>query len=252
MPDFVELVRQDGIARITLNRPPLNILHSPMLEELTAILDDAAAESRVLVIAARGRAFCAGVDVGEHLPERVAPMLARFHGMCRRLIGLDIPTVAAVHGAALGGGCEVVALCDIVVAARSATFGQPEIKLASFPPVAAAALAQVMGLRQAMALMLTGETITAAAAQAAGLVTTVVDDDALAGQVERVTARLAGLSGPALRLAKRAGLAGFRRAFEDGLVEAERLYLDDLVATEDAREGIQAFLEKRVPVWRHR
>lgn len=252
MPDFVELVRQDGIARITLNRPPLNVFHSPMLEELTAALDDAAVDNRVLVIAARGRAFCAGVDVGEHLPEKVAPMLAHFHGMCRRLIALDIPTVAAVHGAALGGGCEVIALCDIVVAARSATFGQPEIKLASFPPVATAVLAQVMGLRQAMALMLTGEPITADAAQAAGLVTIVVDDEALAGEVERVTARLAALSGPALRLAKRAGLAGFRRAFEDGLVEAERLYLDDLIATADAREGIQAFLEKRAPVWRHR
>jgi cyclohexa-1,5-dienecarbonyl-CoA hydratase len=252
MPEFLELTRRDGIARITLDRPPLNILHSPMLEELAAALEDAAADSRVLVIAGRGRAFCAGVDVGEHLPESVAPMLTRFHEMCRRLIGLDIPTVAAVHGAALGGGCEVVALCDIVVASRSATFGQPEINLASFPPVAAAALAQVTGLRPAMALMLTGEAITAEAAQAAGLVTTVSDDDALAAEVERVVARLGALSAPALRLAKRAALTEFRRVFEAGLFEAERLYLDDLIATADAREGIQAFLEKRAPVWRHR
>ncbi|MDR7427016.1 MAG: enoyl-CoA hydratase-related protein [Armatimonadota bacterium] len=252
MSDFVELVRQDGIARITLNRPPLNILHSPMLEELTAALGDAAADSRVLVIGARGRAFCAGVDVGEHTPERAGPMLARFHRMCRRLIALDIPTVAAVHGAALGGGCEVVALCDIVVAARSASFGQPEIKLAAFPPVATAALAQVVGLRRAMALILTGESMTAEAAQAAGLVTTVVDDEALAGEVERVVGRLSALSGPALRLAKRAALEGFRRVFEEGLQQAERIYLHDLLATDDAREGIAAFLERRTPAWRHR
>lgn len=251
MPEFVQLLRRDGVARIILNRPPLNILHSPMLEELTAALEEVAGE-RVLLFAAEGRAFCAGVDVGEHTPERAGPMLARFHGMCRRLMALDIPTVAAVQGAALGGGCEVVALCDIVVAARSATFGQPEIKLAAFPPVAAAALAQVVGLRRAMALMLTGETITAEAAQAAGLVTTVVDDEALAGEVERVVAHLAALSGPALRLAKRAALGGFRRVFAEGLQQAERLYLDDLLATDDAREGIAAFLERRAPAWRHR
>lgn len=251
MPEFVELLRQDGVARITLRRPPLNILHSPMLEELTAALEEAAAE-RVLVIAAKGRAFCAGVDVGEHTPERAGAMLARFHGMCRRLVALDIPAVAAVHGAVLGGGCEVVTLCDIVVAGRSATFGQPEIKLAAFPPVAAAALARVVGLRRAMALMLTGETVTAEAAQAAGLVTTVVDDEALAGEVERVVAHLSALSGPALRLAKRAALDEFRRAFEEGLRQAERLYLDGLLATDDAREGIAAFLERRAPAWRHR
>ncbi len=251
MPEFLDLARRDGIAWITLNRPPLNVFHSPMLAELTAAIDEAA-ESRVLVIAARGKAFCAGVDVAEHTPEKVGSMLERFHTMCRRLVALDIPTVAAVQGAALGGGCEVVALCDFVVAARSATFGQPEIKLAAFPPVAAAALAQVMGLRQAMALMLLGETITAEATQAAGLVTTVVDDGALAGEVEGVTARLAALSGAAIRAAKRAGLSTFRRVFEDGLREAERLYLEDLITTEDAREGIAAFLEKRPPVWRHR
>lgn len=251
MPEFLDLARRDGIAWITLNRPPLNVLHSPMLAELTAAVDEAA-ESRVLVIAARGKAFCAGVDVAEHTPEKVGPMLERFHTMCRRLVALDIPTVAAVQGAALGGGCEVVALCDFVVAARSAAFGQPEIKLAAFPPVAAAALAQVVGLRQAMALVLLGESMTAEAAQTAGLVTTVVDDETLSAETERFAARLAALSGVAIRAAKQAGLSTFRRAFEDGLREAERLYLEDLITSEDAREGIAAFLEKRPPVWRHR
>lgn len=251
MPEFLDLARRDGIVWITLNRPPLNVLHSPMLAELTAAIAEAA-ESRVLVIAARGKAFCAGVDVAEHTPEKVGPMLERFHTMCRRLVALDIPTVAAVQGAALGGGCEVVALCDFVVAARSAAFGQPEIKLAAFPPVAAAALAAVTGLRQAMALMLLGETISAEAAQSIGLVTAVVNDDRLTEEIARVTGRLATLSGPALRLAKRAALTAFRRSFEEALQEAERVYLDDLLATEDAREGIAAFLEKRDPVWRHR
>lgn len=251
MGELVEVTRADGVARIVLNRPPLNILTSPMLEELTAGID-ASADARVLVIAARGKAFCAGVDIAEHTPELAGPMLTRFHTACRKLLCLDVPAVASVQGAALGGGCELAALCDFVVAARSATFGQPEIKVGAFPPVAAAALASLTGLRQAMALMLLGETISAETARAAGLVTTVVDDARLAEEVDRLVARLCTMSAASLRLAKRAGLAGFRSAFEAGLRTAEQLYLDNLLATDDAREGIEAFLQKRAPVWRHR
>lgn len=251
MSEGIEVVRRDGVTQITFDRPPLNVLHTPMLEALHAALVDLG-DARVLVVGGRGKAFCAGVDVGEHAPERAGPMLQRFHAVCRRLISLEIPTVASVQGAALGGGCEIVALCDVVVAARTATFGQPEIRLAAFPPVAAAALASVMGLRQAMALILLGEPISAEAAQATGLVTTVVESDRLEEETARIAGRLAAFSGPALRLAKRAGLGAFRRVFAEGLQEAERLYLDDLLATADAREGIIAFLEKRAPVWRHR
>lgn len=251
MSSLVEVTRSDGLVQIVLNRPPWNILTSSMLDELTAAMD-ASADARVLVIGARGKAFCAGVDVTEHTPERAGPMLTRFHATCRKLLGLDMPIVARVQGAALGGGCELVALCDFVVAARSATFGQPEIKVGAFPPVAAAGLASLTGLRRAMALMLLGETISAETAHAAGLVTTVVDDDALSESVDHLVARLSALSAATLRLAKQAGLAGFRSTFEAGLQTAERLYLDQLLTTADAREGIAAFLEKRAPVWRHR
>lgn len=247
----IEVTRQDAIARITLNRPPLNVLTSSMLDAFTAALD-AASDAHVLVIAANGRAFCAGVDIAEHLPEKAEPMLARFHRACRKLLALDIPTVASVHGAALGGGCEIVALCDFVIAGRSATFGQPEIKVGAFPPVAAAALAALAGQRRATALMLLGESITAEAAQDAGLVTSVVEDEQLPAATDQLVGKLTALSRPALRLAKRASLGAFRQHFEEALERAERLYLRELIATEDAREGIVAFLEKRAPAWKHR
>lgn len=251
MSAMIEVARTDGISRITLNRPPVNVLNSAMLEEFTAAITEAA-DARVVVLAARGKAFCAGVDVGEHLPEKVAPLLGRFHAACRGLLALDAPTIAAVHGPALGGGCEVVMLCDFVIAARSATFGQPEIRLASYPPVAAAALEHLVGLRRALSLMLLGDVLTADAAQAAGLVTTVTDDGALEETVEGLIGRFAQLSAPALRMAKRAALQNFRRAFEEALQAAEHLYLHELIGTADAREGITAFLEKRAPVWRQR
>jgi len=251
MSEFIRTAQTDGISRITLNRPPLNIFTAAMLREFTAALE-ASADAHVVVLDAVGKAFCAGVDIAEHLPETAPPMLAQFHRACRSLLALDVPTVAVVHGAALGGGCELVMLCDFVVAARSATFGQPEIKVGAFPPVAAAALVAVAGQRRAMSLMLLGDTISAEAAQAAGLVTTVVDDSALPDTVAQLIGKLTALSRPALRLAKRAGLAAFRRAFDEALEQAEYLYVHELIRTEDAREGIVAFLEKRAPAWRHR
>ncbi len=251
MSSLIGYTHTDGVARITLNRPPLNIFTSAMLAEFTSAVA-ASADAHVLVIEAAGKAFCAGVDIGEHLPEKAPPMLAQFHHSCRSLLALDLPTVASVQGAALGGGCEVATLCDFVIAARSATFGQPEIKVGAFPPVAAAALATMTGQRQAMALMLLGETISADAARDAGLVTTVVDDGQLAAATAGLVTKLAALSRPALRLAKRASIAEFRKMFDDALARAERLYLQELITTEDAREGITAFLEKRAPVWKHR
>jgi len=247
----IEVTWQDRVARITLNRPPLNILTASMLEAFTAGVT-AAAEAHVLVIAASGRAFCAGVDIAEHLPEKAQAMLARFHGACRALAALDIPTIASVQGAALGGGCELVALCDFVIAARSATFGQPEITVGALPPVAVATLAGVVGPRRAMSMILLGEAISAEAAAEAGLVTTVVDDDHLAAATAQLVSKLSVLSQPALRLTKRAAQTVFRRQFQAALDDAERIYLHELVRTEDAREGVVAFLEKRRPVWKHR
>jgi cyclohexa-1,5-dienecarbonyl-CoA hydratase len=249
----VEVSAAPGVTRITLDRPPLNILTAAMMGEIENAIRAAAAEptTRAIVLAARGRAFCAGVDIGEHTAEKVAGMMAAFHSLCRCIADADVPTVAAVAGPALGGGCEVVALCDIVIAGESATFAQPEIKVGVFPPAAAAAFPSMLG-KKGLAPILLGETLSAARALDIGLVTEVVPDGEVEAAVQRVVDALVALSAPVLRLAKRAAMAAFRGRFAEALASAEEIYLNDLMATEDAHEGLEAFLAKRPAAWRHR
>ncbi|MCL6500340.1 MAG: enoyl-CoA hydratase/isomerase family protein [Firmicutes bacterium] len=223
-----------------------------MSADLEGALREAFADpaARVVVLTAEGRSFCAGVDVAEHTAEKVHEMLEAFHTLCRTLVDADVPTVAAVGGAALGGGCELVALCDVVVASESATFGQPEVRVGVFPPVAAAAFLTLMG-KQAVVPVLTGEVLTARQARELGLVTDVVPAEELEQAVRRRVEQLSAHSAAVLRLAKRAALGSFRHAFHQALEEAERVY-QELMRTEDAHEGLRAFLEKRKPTWQHR
>lgn len=249
----VEVIASPGVTRITLDRPPLNILTTAMMQDVEKAIRAAAAEpsTRAVVLAARGRAFSAGVDIGEHTAEKVAGMIGAFHSMCRCLVDTDVPTVAAVAGPALGGGCEVVALCDIVIAGESATFGQPEIKVGVFPPAAVAAFPSLLGKR-GLAPILLGETLSAARAREIGLVSEVVPDGEVDAAVQRTVDALSAHSAPVLRLAKRAAMAGFRRRFAEALASAEEIYLNELMATEDAHEGLEAFLARRPAAWRHR
>ncbi len=251
---FVTLENDGAVARIVLRRPPLNILNLEMIRELNRALRDLRTESglRALIIAAEGKAFSAGVAVEDHLPEVVQEMLGAFHEVFRQLRVLACPTIAAVQGAALGGGCELACFADWVIASDAASFGQPEIKLGTFPPIAAVHFPHRIGLARTMHLILSGEVLPAAEAHRIGLVDRVVPAGELAGAVEEAAARLREKSGPVLRLARRAVFAGVGRDFESGLAEAERLFLDQLMKTADATEGLRSFLEKRAPVWRHR
>jgi cyclohexa-1,5-dienecarbonyl-CoA hydratase len=252
-PQAVRVRREEGAWWVTLCRPPHNVLTIAVMRELQAALQEAYGDpaARAVVLGAEGRSFCAGVDVAEHTAELVRDMLDAFHGLCRTLVDSDVPTVAAVGGAALGGGCELVALCDLVVASEQATFGQPEVRVGVFPPVAAAAFLPLWG-RKAVVPLLTGEVLTAHQAQQLGLVTEVVPAEQLEEAVRRRVEQLAAHSAAVLRLAKRAALASFRRTFHQALAEAEQVYLEELMKTEDAHEGLRAFLEKRRPTWQHR
>jgi len=244
---------EDGVARLTIQRPPANVLHLEALRESAEAFEAASDDTtlKVLVLAAVGKHFSAGVDVADHTPERVGEMIPAFDRVCLLLAQLPCVTLAVVQGHALGGGCELVACCDLAIMARGARIGQPEIQLAAIAPIAALRLPSLIGPRWASRLLYTGETLEADQAAAIGLVSEAVDAEALARTEADWIERLRGLSTPALRMTKRALLLGLRR-LDEGLPEMERLYLRELMATEDAQEGLRAFLEKRKPTWRHR
>lgn len=254
MTEFLSVQREEGIARVTLNRPPLNVLHIPMMRELAGVLDELEKDAslKVLLITGAGRAFCAGVDVADHTADRVEEMLTLFHEVIRRVFRFPAPVVAAVNGAALGGGWELVMACDVVLAVEGAKIGQPEIKLAVFPPVAAALMPRLVGRQRAMELILTGRTLTAEEGYQVGLVNHVYPADTFSEQVEAFVRQLTALSAPVVRLTKRTVLEGLDAPFERALEEAERAYLQDLMSLEDPHEGLAAFLEKRQPVWKNR
>ncbi len=251
---FLRLEVADGVAGLVLARPPLNILNIEMMEELNGALErvQALPEVRALVIAAEGKAFSAGVAVEDHLGDRVKPMLEAFHRIFHLLRALPCPTVAAVQGAALGGGSELATFCDFVIASETATFGQPEIKVGVFPPIAAIHYPNRIGLARTLQLLLTGEVIGAKEAERIGLVDRVVPAAQLAAAVEEVLAKLSDKSRAVLALTRRAVLDPAGQPFEAALRAVEALYHAELMATEDAHEGLRAFVEKRAPVWRHR
>lgn len=238
-----------GTAWITLNRPPLNILDIDTMEHLAEALESAVAGgSGILVLQAAGeKAFCAGASVADHTPDRVGRMLEIFHRIGKFLAGTEAVSVAAVRGAALGGGFEVVMCCDLIVASENATFAQPEINLACFPPIAVAALPERIGRHRAADVILTGRKMTAFEAHAMGLVSRVVEpaefEQTLSGLVKDLQAK----SRSALRTTVKAIRRSTPGEFEATLDRAEDLYLEELMKLEDAREGIRAFVEKRKP-----
>jgi cyclohexa-1,5-dienecarbonyl-CoA hydratase len=250
----VRYVETYDVARLTLARPPLNVMTVAMMAELNDALDRAAANPvlKALVLAGDGKAFSAGVAVEDHVAERVAAMLEAFHGMFRRLHALDCMTVAAVHGAALGGGAELATFCDVVIASDDATVGQPEIKVGVFPPIAVLHYPRRVGEARALGLLVSGEVLPAAEALRIGLVDRVVPRADLAAAVEAQLERYRAQSAAVLRLTKRAVRESAGVPFERALAHLEELYRFELMQTEDAAEGLRAFVEKRAPVWRDR
>jgi len=247
---------EDRVGRITLARAPLNVLNIAMMREVGGALEECAGAREMAAVvfeaAPDARAFSAGVAIEEHVAETIYQMLESFHDIFRALDAMAKPVVALVDGAALGGGCELVAACDIVVATERARFGQPEIKLGVFPPVAAIMLPRIIGERRARELILTGELIDAPEALRLGLVNYVVAPGELEAKGQEILARLRDLSAPALEFTRRALDLAREERLADALARVESLYLNELMKTEDANEGVRAFMEKRKPVWRNR
>jgi len=251
----IRVATEDGVATITLDRPPLNVLTTAMLNELDAALRGLAdvPELRLIILRGAGRVFSAGVDVGEHIGDALGPMLDAFLGASLRLGECEIPTLAVIHGAALGGGAELVALCDLAIATDDAKIGTPEITLGVVPPVGAAIFPSLVGTQRARALVLTGEPVCGTEAAAAGLVWKSVAADALDAEVARVTARFRSLSAASLRLAKRTfRVAAPETTTTAAIRAADREQRVSLPRMHDADEGLRSFVEKRQPHWEHR
>jgi cyclohexa-1,5-dienecarbonyl-CoA hydratase len=242
---------KNKLATITLQREPLNVINIAMMNEINSALVSLGdgSQLKALVIKASGKAFSAGVDVAEHTADMVEQMIHTFHEMFHLLDRLECPTVALVQGAALGGGCELACFCDMVLAAEGVKFGQPEIKVGVFPPVAAAAFPHYGFLKNIYELILLGDTIKAEQAQAIGLVTRVYPREVFDKECLDFISRLTSNSAVILRLAKKTIRDGLGKPFAESLDIAEKLYLQDMMATKDANEGLAAFMEKRAPKW---
>jgi cyclohexa-1,5-dienecarbonyl-CoA hydratase len=245
---------QRSVARVSLYNAPLNVINLEMMDELAQAVSDIESRSEIstIVISGHGSSFSAGVDVAAHTPDKVEAMLSKFHAVIRALVNTTKVTIAAVNGHCLGGGAELAMVCDLVYTTEEAQWGFPEIKLGCYPPVAVTALAALVGQKRAADLILTGRTINGKEAASIGLANRAVPPDQLDNVAEEAVAQLSKLSPDTLAVTKKAIYAWDSIHFDKGLARAEKIYLDQLMKTEDALEGMNAFLEKREPQWKRK
>jgi len=252
-PKHIQADFKEGVATLTLNRAPLNWLNIEMMEEINAFFEGLLKEKslKLLVIQAAGKAFSVGVEVADHMGDLAPKMIGVFHRMFRLMDALKVPSLAVVNGSALGGGCELALYCDMVIATEKSKFGQPEIQVGVFPPIAALVFPRLIGRKKAMELILTGDTISAQEASVLGLINKVVSEASLGQEVNAFVEKFTKLSGLVLKLTKEATLAGLNDDMNEGLKAIEKIYLNQLMKTQDAMEGLKAFLEKRNPTWKN-
>ena len=255
MPEYklLRLEIFEDAAYLTLNAPPLNIMTIAMMRELNQALSEVAGDNtlKALVIRAEGKAFSAGADVGEHAPEEAPKLIEAFEALFLKLDALHIPIVAAVQGSALGAGFELAIMADIIAAEETAKLGQPEIKLGFFAPVGVARLSALVGPALAVEITGAGKTYSAKAMQDMGIVRMTVPEGGLGDTVEAVLKDFRGLSPHILRMNLRMVQELQGKPFAEALKTADKVFLDELMKTEDAQEGLAAFLGKRRPDWKN-
>ncbi len=241
---------QSPVARVILANAPVNVIDVPMMDELLAFMSEVEQRPDIVAVVFGGsdRAFSAGVDIAAHTPDKVGDMLRKFHSVIRALMKTSKVTIAVVRGTCLGGGAELAAVCDMVFTSDSANWGFPEISLGCFPPVACALLCDLVGQKHAAELILTGRQISGEEAMRIGLANEALPEDELSEIVDDTCERMGQLSPAALRVTKKA-MGSWDRALAD-LEREEHIYTDELMKTEDAVEGIRAFLEKRAAKWK--
>ena len=256
MSDYKHLkaTKTDGVARITFDRPKHNVLNIEMMNELIAELKVLISDEQLkcLVLNGAGPSFCAGVEVSDHKPQMASKMIETFNHVFEQIDRLEVPVIASVHGACLGGGMEVAIACDIIVAAQSALFGQPEIKLAFLPPYAAVRLPHLVGPSKAIEICTTGKRYSAEEARQMGMVCYAVADDRLAETTDQLVKEIQYCSPLIIRLNKQAVKKHLGMRFSQAIESVSDLFLNSLMKTEDVLEGIKSFEEKRKPVWKNK
>jgi cyclohexa-1,5-dienecarbonyl-CoA hydratase len=250
---FVEFKLKGEVARLTLNRPEHNLLNERMLLELAAGINSVAQrrDVKLIVLDSATKAFSGGIEIGEYTQRRVFQLLDAFHGAFSAMLDTSKPVLVVVNGPAFGGGAELAALGDLVVATPKARFAQPEIKLGVFPPLAAAILPNILGPKRALELVLTGETMTAERAKELGMVNWIVSEEDLLKKVEELIERVTAQSGPVLTMAKKAILGSMGLTLREGVRNSMKVFLNELADLEDSQEGLRALVEKRAPKWKN-
>jgi cyclohexa-1,5-dienecarbonyl-CoA hydratase len=252
---FIQFDTVQGISRITLNRPPANVLSIEMMQELNRALEslEYQREVKLVVLVGAGKYFSAGFELADHLGDRAYVMLESFRRIFESLAKLDKPTLALVAGPALGAGSLLAVGCDMVLAAaQGAKFGHPEIRGGVFNTVAAALLPRLVGRKRAFEMIMGGASLSAAEAERFGLVSRVCPDDRLEAEASALIQRFQESSAPVVQLTRRAIVGGVDLPFADALSHAEDVYLNQLMGTADAEEGLKAIIEKRRPAWKDR
>ena len=251
---FVKVRVEGDVGHLTLDRPDHNLLNERMLSELAVGINSLGDRNNIklIILDSATKAFCGGIEIGEYTQRRVFQLLDAFHGAFSAMLDTSKPLLVVVNGPAFGGGAELAALGDLVIATPKAKFAQPEIKLGVFPPLAAAILPYLLGPKQALELVLTGETMSAERARELGLVNWLVPEDGLQKKIEEVTAKVTAQSAPVLTMAKKAIMGSLGLPLRDGVRGSMKVFLNELAELEDSQEGLRALVEKRAPKWKNR
>ena len=252
--EFVKVRVEDSVARMTLNRPEHNLLNEGMLRELADGIEGMGEREgiKLIVLDSACKVFCGGIEVGEYTSQRVFQMVDAFQAVFAAMLDTAKPVVCVVNGPAIGGGAELAAFGDLVIATPKARFAQPEISIGVFPPLASTMLPYLVGPKKALELVLTGEAVTAERALELGLVNKLVPEAQLDATVKDLVTRMSAHSGPVLATAKKAILGGVGMSLRDGLKHSMNIFLNELYRLEDSQEGLHALVEKRKPVWKNK
>ncbi len=253
-PQYVRFAVDKGIASLTLNRPPANVLSIEAMDDVNRALEslEYRRDVKLLVLRGEGKYFSAGLELNDHLGDRGYVMLESCRRIFENLAKTDKPTLAVVAGPALGAGALLAGACDITLAAASAKFGHPEIKAGVFNAPAAVLLPRLVGRKRAIEMLFGGASISAAEAERIGLITRAVPDDKLEAEAAALVQRFAEMSAAVAQFTRAAIAGALDQPFTEAMRHAENVYLNQLMVSEDAAEGLKAILEKRKPAWKDR